>query len=71
MTAKEKLDMFKEVHDTLVGVAVKLQDFSEDSSEFVDENPSEEQQLAAHEVDQLTGLIGRYAVKVKRLEPPA
>ena len=68
MTAKQKLDTYKAVHDSLVDTAVKLQDFAEDQSQFVDENPTAEQQQAAYDANQLTDLIGKYAVKVKRLD---
>ena len=68
MTAKQKLDMYKGIHSGLVDLAVKLQDFSENPSEFVDENPTAEQQAAGYDADQLTNLIGKYAVQISRME---
>ena len=68
MTAKQKLDMYKHIHDALVGTVVKLQDFAKDESEFVNGNPTPEQEQAQYEANTLTDLIGKYAVKVKRLD---
>lgn len=68
MTAKQKADMYKSVHDALVDSVVKLQDFAEDSSEFVDGNPSPEQEQANYSALSLTEQVGKFAVKAKRLE---
>ena len=71
MTAKQKSEMYQQAHDALVGTVVKLQDFAEDQSQFVDDLPTAEQQQASNDAEQLTGLVGKYAIKVKRLDVPA
>ena len=68
MTAKQRLDMYKHAHDSLVSTVVKLQDFAENKSEFFEGNPTPEQEQAAYDANTLTDLIGKYAVKVKRFE---
>ena len=61
----QKAAMYNEAQASLTPTALSLKAFSEDTALFVDNQPTQEQQQARQDYQQLVQMIGRFVVEAK------
>lgn len=63
MTGAEKSAMYAELQSDLTKAALRLKKFAEDESLFVENQLTSEQESARRSYQQLTEMIGRFAIE--------
>lgn len=67
-TSADKAAMYETAQADLTRTALSLKRFSEDKDQFVNGVPSSEQEDARRSYQQLTEMIGRFAIEAKSNE---